>query len=78
MGEEKTALYDKDGNLFIDEDPNDFVYILKALRNTGKTSRNDTPRNLQVPEGSIYNVRDLDFDLAVNAEGKCMKYNWHH
>ena len=34
-GGKHKQLFDKDGNLVIDQDPNDFAYKLKRLRNTG-------------------------------------------
>ena len=52
-GEEKQE-FDKDGNLFIDCDPKDFAYILKALRlRTSLRTLSDLPGGLTSPTGHI-------------------------
>ena len=48
-GGKHKQLFDKDGSLLIDQDPNDFAYILKRLCNTGRG-------RVHVPEDSKRNV----------------------
>ena len=48
--------FDKDGNLFIDQDPKDFVYVLKSLRVGG---------NIIVPKEAYKNVRKLAQSLGL-------------
>ena len=51
-------LFDADGNLFIDEDPKDFAYILRALRNV-----NNVPT--AVPKEQIDNILNLRDNLEI-------------
>ena len=57
-GGKHKQLFDKDGNLLIDQDPNDFAYILKRLRNTGRG-------RVHVPEDSKRNVSLVARDMRV-------------
>ena len=57
-GGKHKQLFDKDGNLFIDQDPDDFAYILKRLRNTGRG-------RVHVPEDSKRNVSLVARDMRV-------------
>jgi len=50
--------FDKDGVLFIDEDPKDFVYILRALRNAPNVPT-------AVPKETIDNILNLRDNLEI-------------
>jgi len=50
--------FDKDGILFIDEDPKDFVYILRALRNAPNVPT-------AVPKETIDNILNLRDNLEI-------------
>lgn len=50
--------FDSEGNLFLDEDPKDFAYILRALRNS-----NCVPT--AVPKEFIDNVLNLRDNLEI-------------
>jgi len=51
-------LFDKDGILFLDEDPKDFVYILRALRNAPNVPT-------AVPKETIDNILNLRDNLEI-------------
>ena len=57
-GEEKQE-FDKDGNLFIDCDPKDFVYVLKALRKRGHGKT-------RVPKEAYSDVEATASSLGLN------------
>ena len=61
-GEDKQE-FDKDGNLFLDFDPKDFVYVLKYLRTARYSPASDT----SVPTGALKNVRIIADCLGLGA-----------
>ena len=61
-GEDKQE-FDKDGNLFIDFDPKDFVYVLKYLRTARYSPASDT----SVPTGALKNVKIIADCLGLGA-----------
>ena len=61
-GEDKQE-FDKDGNLFIDCDPKDFVYVLKALRMRGKGGQGP---EIRVPKEVYSNVWGLAASLGLD------------
>ena len=64
-GEEKQE-FDKEGNLFLDFDPKDFVYVLKYLR----TTRYSPSSGTFVPTGALKNVQIIADCLGLKAGGK--------
>ena len=54
---EKEQLFDKDGNLFIDQDPKYFPYILQYLRTKGGI--------ISVPEASLNDINGLAHRLGL-------------
>ena len=52
--------FDKDGNLYIDQDPKHFVYVLNSLR-----VRYRYPMNFQVPKEALSYVQSLAGSLGM-------------
>ena len=61
--EEEEEEFDKDGNLFLDFDPKDFSYVLKALRKRGKGEYRS-----ELPEEAYYDVMDLAARLDLRSK----------
>ena len=49
-------MFDKDGNLFIDQDPKNFVYVLNSLR---------TGCYVGVPKEALLNVKGIAEKLEI-------------
>ena len=71
-GESKQQ-YDKEGNLFIDQDPKDFVYILKGLRDFQPFSFSAS-KPIFVPKEAFSGIRIIDHRLGLNMldQFKCL------
>ena len=63
--------FDKDGNLFSDQDLKDFVYILKGLRDVQLFS---TRKTILVPKEAFSGIRIIDDKLGLNMlnQYKCL------
>ena len=55
--------FDKNGVLFLDEDPKDFAHILRALRNSQPSQTQNVPTS--VPKESIDNILSLRDNLEI-------------
>jgi len=55
--------FDKNGVLFLDEDPKDFAHILRALRNSHPSQTQNVPTS--VPKESIDNILSLRDNLEI-------------
>ena len=55
--------FDKNGVLFLDEDPKDFAHILRALRNSHPSQTQNVPT--AVPKESIDNILSLRDNLEI-------------
>ena len=79
-GESKQQ-FDREGNLFIDQDPKDFVYILKGLRDfqpfsiqLNAFSSFSASKPIFVPKEAFSGIRIIDHELGLNMldQFKCL------